>query len=105
MVSNADFQGSSQIAAQLDDDEVQPRMAQRFVSWHAAVAGLTERKHADTTAEDATAADAAAPFAIDASLNRKLTIVRTADPWDLDVDALVIGNNEALSDRGGLTGE
>ena len=78
--------------------------SQAFTSWHAAAAALADE-------EEPTAADADAdsllppPFAIDESLNRRLVFTRAPQPWLLQVDALVLGNNEALSDRVGVQGE
>ena len=78
-----------------------PPEDQAFVSWHAAAAGLDER----ATAASSTPSAATPPFAIRADLNRKLVVTRWSTPWTLQVEALVISNNEALSDRSGLTGE
>ena len=49
-------------------------------------------------------AAAAPPFPLDHGLNSRLVFTR-ADLWTLEVDAIVVGNNEALSDRSGATGE
>ena len=73
---------------------------QAFVSWQASLADLVEL---DERAEEPL--DGTSPFAIDASINRRIVLVRAAEPWKLAVDALVISNNEALSDRSGVTGE
>ena len=72
---------------------------QSFVSWHASAAGLAERGAADE------AAVGSAPFRIDAALNKRLVLTRAPKPWALEVDALILGNNEALSDRVGVQGE
>ena len=44
------------------------------------------------------------PFAINSAMNRKVVFTR-APLWALEVDAIVVGNNESLSDRSGATGE
>jgi len=76
---------------------------QAFVSWHASLAGLTER-HADVPSSDAEGASPP-PFAIEESINRRIVLVRASEPWTLAVDALVVGNNEALTDRTGVVGD
>ena len=76
---------------------------QAFVSWHASLAGLTER-HADVPSPDAEGASPP-PFAIEESINRRIVLVRASEPWTLAVDALVVGNNEALTDRTGVVGD
>lgn len=82
----------------MPDDE------QRFISWHSALAGLSER---ETAGDDGSsvAPPIAAPFAIDETLNRRLVLLRHSSPWVLRVDSLVVGNNEAVSCRSGLTGD
>ena len=47
----------------------------------------------------------APPFDVDDELNRCLTLARGARLGALGVDAVVVGNNEALTDRSGATGE
>ncbi len=54
--------------------------------------------------EEPLGAPAEAPFTIDSGINNKLVFTR-ASLWALEVDAIVVGNNEALSDRTGATGE
>ena len=83
---------------------------QSFASWHASLAGLDERAAiADTDAEEFDAgigdSNQHQPFAVDASINRRLVLTQVDQPWLLEVDALVVSNNEALRDRTGLTGE
>ena len=70
---------------------------QRFVSWHAAAADLHE------SGEVRVELPHDAPFAVEHSINRRLVLSR-AEPCSLAVDALVMGNNEQLSDRTGLNG-
>ena len=85
-------------------DATPEEQPQSFVSWHAAAAGLKERRGAD--ADDASGpAPEDPPFAIAPHHNRRLVLTRAPQPWSLEVDALVIGNNEALSDRIGVQGE
>ena len=45
------------------------------------------------------------PFPISPELNRRIVLEHAAVPADLAVDALVINNNEMLTDRSGPTGE
>ena len=48
--------------------------------------------------------DPEAVFAFEPALNRKVSLWRGA-AWQLDVDALAVGNSESLADRSGVTGE
>ena len=60
---------------------------------------------ADALGDDPLTAPAGrVPFAINSAMNRKVVFTR-APLWALEVDALVVGNNESLSDRSGATGE
>ena len=72
---------------------------QSFASWHASAKGLAERE-ASLPAELPDA-----PFSIAEKLNRRIVLTRSPEPWMLPVDALVLGNNEALTDRTGVQGE
>ena len=72
---------------------------QSFASWHASAAGLVERGDVDVEPP------ADAPFPIASGLNRRVVLTSASQPWALEVDALVLGNNEALSDRLGVQGE
>ena len=60
---------------------------------------------ADALGDDPLTAPAGrVPFAINSAMNRKVVFTR-APLWALEVDALVVGNNESLSDRSGAAGE
>lgn len=72
-------------------------MAQAFTSW-ARQAPTYQYPATDQTPEREP------PFPVDFSLNSRL-VLTDRSAVDLQVEAIVVGNNEALSDRNGETGE
>lgn len=82
----------------MSDDET---ATQRFVSWHASLADLRERDRPSPGPP----LGSSPPFAISEKINRRLVLLHAAEPWALAVDALVVGNNEALTDRSGMVGD
>ena len=72
-------------------------MTQAFISWARSLPSGDSH-------EPVVSPDRTPPIAINHSLNARLVFTRMRGV-DLEVEALVVGNNEALSDQSGETGE
>ena len=73
-------------------------MTQAFTSWQRSL------PHGTSYEEPAYWPDRTPPFVVDQAMNSRVVFTQMR-AVDLEVEVLVVGNNEALSDRSGETGE